>query len=138
VNSVSVSRSSLGLVPLVASGTTVTSGAVLIDWQPGGVTPVNEYAESSWLPGASLARSRQDMTNIAMTLRLYASSESTVRALLTTWQQALAQFSYTITETWSGGSNTYTCCPATLTPDYVGYMLPRGTLIVSASIPRQP
>lgn len=133
----SVSRTSLGRVPLVASGTT-QAGAVVIAWQPGVADPANEYAESAWLDGSSLSRTRLDLVDMSLTLRLYGSSESAVRAQLADWTQALRQFSYTITDNFTGGSTVYSCCPAKVTPDFDGYQLSLGRLVVACSIPRQP
>lgn len=138
VAQIAVSRTSLGLVPLVAVDTSATSGAVVIGWNFGGVDPQNEWAESADIPGASLARTHEAVLPLALDLRLYGASQAAVRALYVTWKQALAQFSYTITETYTGGSNTYDCSPATLSPGLIGHQLGRGSMTLGASIPRQP
>ena len=132
-----VSRTALGLLPLTAADSG-TSGAVIIDWQPGDVEPDNEYAESAWLDGSSLARTRSGLITARLELRLYAASVSAVYTLQDSWRTALSQFSYTVTETFTGGSHVYNCCPAALSPTLVGTQLRQGTLLLTASIPRQP
>lgn len=124
-----VSRTSLGLIPLTAADTG-TTGAVIIGWNPGSVDPANEYAESAWLNGASLARTRVPLLNAALSLRLYAASVAAVRTLHSTWLAALGQQSYTITETFTGGSVVYDCCPASVGHSLVGSELRQGTMLL--------
>lgn len=140
MNPLTVSRTSLGLVPLVAAVTGSTGAVVDANgWDPGAVDPVNEYAESADLNGASLARYRIPMTNASLSLRLYAASEAAARALHAQWRQALTeQPSFTITESWTGGSIVYDCCPARVAPLLSGVLLRQGCIPLTASIPRQP
>lgn len=132
-----VSRTSLGFVPLIAEDTG-RSGGVIIDWQPGDTDPQNEFSESAWLDGAPLARTRIPNTTAVMRLRLYASSVAAVRTLHATWRAALIQQSFTITESYTGGSITYECFPAKVSPVLEGPMLAQGVIVLTASIPRRP
>lgn len=139
MNNLTVSRTSLGLVPLVAA-VTGSTGAVIDanGWDPGAVDPVNEYAESADLNGASLARFRLPLANATISMKLYAASEAAARVLHAQWVAALTQPSFTITESWTGGSIVYDCCPARVAPLLSGVLLRQGCIPLTASIPRQP
>jgi hypothetical protein len=54
-------------------------------------------------------------------------------------KDALSQFSYTITESYSGGSVVHTCMPAaSVIPDYDPDTLRHNMCVITAVIPRQP
>lgn len=137
--SLSVDRSSLGLLPLTVADSG-SSGAVLAAWQPSRKERDNAVARSRWLSGGSLVSTRDEIVGMDMVLRLYASSHALIRSAVDEWDAALGQFSYVITETISGAVTTraYTCQPAAWQVDNDPVAIRAGFVILTASIPRQP
>lgn len=137
--SLTVDRSSLGLLPLTANdfGTT---GAVVAAWQPSRKERDNAVARSRWLSGGSLVSTRDEIVGMDLVMRLYASSHTLIRSAVDEWDAALGQFSYTITETITGAitPTVYDCQPASWQVDNDPVAIRAGFVILTASIPRQP
>jgi hypothetical protein len=142
VISLSIDRSSIGLLPLTI-GTTRTTGAYMLmagGWNPGTIERDNTYARSRWLSGASLVSTRDELTSLDLGVRIWGSSLSNMRQMVDDLGAALGQFSYQITETWSGNltPRVYDCCPASYAVEADPDQWRQYTTIVTASIPRQP
>lgn len=134
----SVSRTSLGLVPLTVSDVT-GAGATLRDWNPGVADREVVIARSKWAPGGVATRTRDDVVLMKLELYLRGGSLAASRVLAETWSAALGQLDYTITETVTGGTpRPYAAMPASVLLDDDPDYLRNGIVIVSASIPRNP
>jgi len=136
--SLSVSRTSLGLVPLTAADTTQALGATIMDWSPGLVVRDVTIAKSKWAPGGVATRVRDDVVTMGLTLWLRGGSLAASRALAEAWVAALGQFDYTITETLTGATRPFAAMPATVDIGSNPTLWRAGIVPVSASIPRNP
>lgn len=131
----SVSRTSLGLVPLTAANS-ATVAATIRDWSPGLVVRDTTIARSKWAPGGVVTRSRDDVVTMTLSLFLRAGSLSASRALAEAWATALGQFEYTITESISGAVRPFAAMPASV--DMAESYWRNGVVELNASIPRNP
>ena len=140
--SLSISRTSLGLLPLTITDNGRTAGTYVLTqdgWFPGAVQADSTYARSRWIDGAQLTSSRVDLLAMTLTVQCWAASATSARSMADTLGAALMQDSYTITE--SGLSLTpvvYNCLPASWSMDWDPILLRQGLAIFTASIPRQP
>ena len=136
--SLSVSRTSLGLVPLTAADSTQASGATVMDWSPGLVVRDTTIVKSKWADGGVVTHSRDDVVTMALVLFLRGGSLAASRVLAESWAAALGQFDYTITETLTGGVRAFACMPANVDISASPNQWRAGVVSVTASIPRNP
>lgn len=136
--SVSISRTSLGLVPLTFGDSRGAAVTIMPGWSFGDDEAENEYAESAWLPGASVARTKYPLSQIVLPLVIRTTSlvtlETTYSAILAAVRQGP---SFDLTRTL-GVSRTYSCCPGTASRAYDKFRLLKGEDAVTLTIPRQP
>jgi len=124
-----------GTISVTDSGTT---GYVLESWNPGSVNRDNSYATSRWLDGASLTSSRTEITTLAASIQVWGTALADTLTKVATIGSALGQFSYTVTESHTGGSAVYTCMPADYSIEYNPTTLRSNMAVINAVIPRQP
>ena len=139
--SLSISRDSLTppLTPLsIADAGTGTY--VLMSFNPGQRLRDNAIAESRWIDGGSLTSSKVGLLTMQMTLMIRAASLSALETAAADLDEALGQFSYTITQTTAGAltTTTYTCMPASTSLDYDPALLRNSMGLFTATIPVQP
>ena len=137
--SLSVSRASLGLTPLSLADTGNT-GNVIVSWNPNLPEREVSWARSRWLDGASVTSSRDDIVGADLTFQIWGASAGAIWTTVALWDAALAQFSYTITETRSGSLSpiVYDCAPASLRVANDPVTIRAGFVVASCTIPRQP
>lgn len=137
--SVSVSRASLGLVPLTFGDSRGSAITIMPGWSFGDDDAENEYAESAWLSGSSVARTRYPLTDIVLPLVIRTTSitalESTYTALLAAVRQGP---SFDVTRTLGGVARTYSCCPGKASRAFDKFRLLKGEDALTLTIPRQP
>lgn len=133
----SVSRTSLGLVPLTAADVT-QSGATIMDWSPGLVVRDTTIVRSKWADGGIVTHSRDDVVTMTLSLFLRGGSLAASRALAEVWVAALGQFDYTITETLTGGSRAFAAMPASVDISSNPNFWRNGIVPITATIPRNP
>jgi len=138
-----ISRTSLGLLPLTIANSGRTAGTYVLTaggWNPGAVERENSYARSRWLPGAQLVSTRDELMALSLTVRLWSDSVPNLRTMADTLGEALGQFSYTITENVTGAltPRIYDCMPASYSIDSDPVQWRQFTTTLTASIPRQP
>jgi hypothetical protein len=139
VISLSIDRSSIGLLPLTVADTG-TTGAVIVAWQPKSKDRDNTVARSRWLSGGSLVSTRDEIVGMTLAVQLWATTPALLDQAVDTWDAALGQFAYQITETTTGAltPKVYDCQPASWSVDNDPVMIRAGLVILTASIPRQP
>lgn len=136
--SLSITRTELALGALTVTDTG-TSGIVLVTLNEGDIEHDNQYATSRWVDGAQLISSRRDVTSIEATFRAWGTTHATLTQNIDALYNALNQFTYTITATFSGGgTRVYTCMPANYSSQWDPPEFRRFTATVTARIPRQP
>ena len=137
--SLSIDRSSIGLLPLTVADSGST-GAVIVAWQPKSKERENTVARSRWLKGGPLTSTRDEIVGMTLSVQLWASTPALLDQAVDVWDAALGQFSYTITETTTGAltPKVYACQPASWAVDNDPVMIRAGLVILTAQIPRQP
>lgn len=137
--SLSVSRTSLGLLPLTLADTG-TTGNVIVRWEPNLPEREVAWARSRWLRGGSVVSSRDDIVGAELTFQIWGASSGAIWTTAGLWDAALAQFSYTITETRSGTLSpiVYGCAPTSLRVANDSVTIRAGYVVASCVIPRQP
>lgn len=129
---------SMGTATPVSVTDTGTSGYVLAAYSPGGVDADNALAQSRWLDGAALTSTRTNLTTIAASIQVWGTAYAHVMTQVDALGSALSQYSYTVTESYTGGSAVYTCLPASYEVVYSPDTLRANMAVVNATIPRQP
>lgn len=139
VISLSVSRTSLGLIPLTLTDSGRV-GNVIVAWNPNLPEREVTWAKSRWLDGGSVVSSRDDVTGADLTFQIWGASAGALWTTADLWDEALAQFSYTVTETRSGSLTpiVYDCAPTSLRIVNDPVTIRAGFLVASCTIPRQP
>jgi len=135
--SLSVSRTSLGRVPLTAADSTQV-GATVMDWSPGLVVRDMTIVKSKWADGGVVTHSRDDIVTMTLSLFLRAGSLTASRLLAEEWAEALGQLDYTITETLTAGARAFAAMPASVDITANPNHWRAGIVSVTASIPRNP
>lgn len=137
--SLSVSRASLGLTPLTLADTGIT-GNVIVAWNPNLPEREVSWSRSRWLSGASQTSSRDDVVGADLTFQIWGASAGAIWTTAGLWDAALAQFTYTVTETRSGSLSpiVYDCAPTSLRVASDPVTIRAGFVVASCTIPRQP
>ena len=138
--SITVSRTLLGLQPLELNST--TNGLAVVTFGPGVRTMRLERATSPVTDGSVLTNATADMQMARMVIRAYGTDRKTILDRLATVENALNQWSYTITVTMGSYTESYICQPANhargASGVYQADTLNGGWQDLNADIPRQP
>lgn len=138
--SVSVSRTSLGLVPLVFGDSRGAAITIMPGWSFGDDDAENEYATSADIPGASVARTHIPMSEIVLPIVIRTTSLAALETTYTAVVAAIRQApSFDVTRTLGGTViRTYSCAPGRASRDWDKFRLLKGEDKVTLTIPRQP
>lgn len=89
----------------------------LVEWNAPGITWRLTEVEGDYQPGSRVVRAVPDTSTIAGVVRVKGANVAAVASAAQDLMEALAQFSYTVTEVIDGVTTTYTGCrPADVTP----------------------
>lgn len=134
---VSISRTSLGLPPLVMEDSGTGTYTIMPGFSTGPSDADNVIAESRWQNGGVLTSTRRNITQLVMNVRVIAAGVGMVSAV-NTLAAAVEQFGYTVTVVEGGVSSTYTCLPANWRRLFDERAMLSGRDYVALVIPRQP
>ena len=135
---VTISRSSIGLTPLVISDTPPGVYTLLRDFNVGKSEADNTVAESRWQDGGLLTSTRRNITEIEMLVRVSAGSVAGTVAALDALADALDQFDYQVTVQQGTSSKTYRCMPANWERSFDPVQMKNNADIIRITMPRQP
>lgn len=136
--SITIERTSLGLLPLSISDDGTGTYTLMPGFDAGVSTPENSLAESRWLDGAALVASRRVVTQVSMIVRVDGPTANALQANIAMLAQALDQFDYNVRILEGSTVTTYACMPATWRRVYDADEMRRGRDLVVITIPRQP
>lgn len=138
--SVLISRTQLGLSPLQLED--LSSGYEVVSIGPGGRVMRLQHATSAASDGAVLTQATAGLESARLTIRVWGEDPGEVLERLVTLERALNQWSYAITVSIDGTSETWRCHPANyargLSGTYSAAALAGCWQELTAEIPRQP
>jgi hypothetical protein len=138
--SILVSRTLLNQQPLQLNST--TNGLAVVSFGPGVRTMRLEHATSPVTDGSVLTNATADLQTARLTVRAYGTDTKTILDRLATVENALNQWSYTITVTMGTYTESWVCQPANhargASGSYQADTLTGGWQDLNADIPRQP
>lgn len=117
--SISISRTDLSLSPLVLTGTPGDSGLGIVSYQAPAKQRRLTYAPSSpYLDGDTLIASVWQQSFLTLSVVSdNVSTENASKSALQTFEDAISQFSFTVTVTENGGTaQVWTCDPGSMSP----------------------
>ncbi len=135
---ITIDRTSLGLLPLTINDTTGSTYTLMPGFDVGIASVENTIVESQRRDGGTLTSSRRKVTAISGEIRVDGGNPDGLKLAIATLAEALGQFSYTVTVAEGTNPTTYTCMPADWkrTFDQVEMRINRD--LVTVTIPRQP
>ena len=136
--SLTISRASLGLTPLVINDVTPGVYTITREFNPGRIDVDNVVAESRWQDGGLLTSSRRKITELTGTIRVSAGSLPGTVTAIDALAAALNQFAYTVTLQQGSVVTEYVCMPASWQRAFDSVQMRAGADLMTVTIPRQP